>query len=161
MKGQIQQVFIYILTIVIVGMVLLIGYKAIGGIIGKGCDVEKATFQTNLDGYVEKYSDYGSVHKESLNAPCGSKSVCFVDAEQIANQDTEGTEDNSIIKNSVDEGIEENVFLISSDNITEPFGYNKKIQVDAGMVCVDNTNGKFYIWFEGLGKKTNISESSP
>ncbi|MFH1770459.1 MAG: hypothetical protein ABH828_02780 [archaeon] len=154
-KGQLQQVFIYLMTMIIVGLIVLIGYKAIGGLINKGCDVEISTFQKTLESYITKYSSFGSVHKETLNVPCSYKQICFVDTDII------GTNpffypDNTIIESSVKSNIEENIFLVS-DKVTEPFGFMNEIVVEEGVICLNNTNGKFYIRFEGLGRRTAIS----
>lgn len=153
-KGQIQQVFIYLLTIVAVGMVLLIGYRAIGGLMAKGCDVEKATFKSTLESYIDKYADFGSYHLENMKAPCSFAEVCFVSSDEIGTDPFTST--NPIIKDSVESGIEENIFLVKTE-VTEPFGYMEEIEVEDGVVCIENSNGKFKIAFEGLGRKTNIS----
>ena len=49
---------------------MLIGYKSIGGIMKKGCEVEKATFKVDIESFISKYNSYGSVHTESLKTPC-------------------------------------------------------------------------------------------
>lgn len=154
-KGQIQQVFIYLMTMIVVGLIILIGYKAIGGLINKGCDVEVSTFQKNLELYIVKHSSYGSVHKETLNVPCAYSQICFVDSDVIGN--TFNYHDNVIIEDSVETGIEQNIFLIS-DKVTEPFGFMNEIAIETGsIVCIDNINGKFYMRFKGLGRRTVIS----
>lgn len=151
-----QQVFIYLMTMIIVGLIILIGYKAIGGLINKGCDVEISTFQKTLESYIVKHSSFGSIHKETLNVPCSYKQICFVDADIIGN--TFYYPDNVIIKDSVKSDIEQNIFLVS-DKVTEPFGFMNEIVVgtDSGVICINNTNGKFYLRFEGLGRRTIIS----
>ncbi|NQU98090.1 hypothetical protein HQ533_01370 [Candidatus Woesearchaeota archaeon] len=154
-KGQIQQVFIYIVAIVIVGIILLIGYRAISGLTDKACQVEKTTFKSSLESYITKYSSYGSLHRESLNAPCSYANVCFVNTTAIIDEETL-TQGPDVIKNSVKDGIEQNIFLVKS-NFTEPFGFMTEIEVEKKIICINNTNGKFYIKFEGLGKKTIIS----
>ncbi|MBU0471771.1 MAG: hypothetical protein KKF89_05205 [Nanoarchaeota archaeon] len=156
MKGQIQQVFIYILTIVIVGIILLIGYRSIIGLTEKSCQVERTTFETNLESFILKYTSYGSLHKETMSAPCSYSQICFVDAEAISKKETLINAP-KIIGNSVKEGIEQNVFLVKKDFV-EPITFMTEIEVENNFfVCINNTNGKFYIKFEGLGKTTAIS----
>lgn len=152
-KGQIQQVFIYILAIIIVGLILLIGYKAINGMIQKSCDVQKTNFQTDIRVMIDRYNDYGSTHVKEINTPCGYFQVCFVDSEKIGEPITTS---NTIIKNSVHDNVSQNIFMMKAD-ITEPIGYDEKIQVEGGIICINSSSGKFNIKFTGLGKKVRIS----
>ncbi|MBU1201826.1 MAG: hypothetical protein KJ583_02505 [Nanoarchaeota archaeon] len=154
-KGQIHQVFIYILTIIVVGLILLIGYKSFGGIMKKGCDVEKATFKSTLESYISKYSSYGSFHMEPLKAPCAYQQICFVSSEKIGDSGFDSS--NEIIKSSVKESIKNNIFIVK--DVTDAIGFNEKIVVDntGGIVCINNTNGYFRVNFEGLGRNVSIS----
>ncbi|MBU0665813.1 MAG: hypothetical protein ABIC91_01350 [Nanoarchaeota archaeon] len=156
-KAQIQQTFIYILTIILVGIILLIGYKSIGSIMSKGCDVEKTTFKSDIKALVERYNSYGSLNREEMNAPCDYSKVCFVDANEVGVGTFTTT--NKIIKDSVNAGIEQNIFLIKegSPSITEPIGFSEAIKVDSKIICINETNNKFKIQFEGTGKYTKIS----
>jgi|TARA_Y100000310_G_scaffold276363_1_gene293440 hypothetical protein len=154
MRGQIQQVFIYLLTIIVVGLILLIGYKSIGGIMKKGCEVEKATFKVDIESFISKYNSYGSVHTESLKAPCSYAQICFVDKDILDNNNFNSS--NPIIESSVRAGIEENIFLVKKE-VTDAVGFMEEINVDEEIVCINNTGGKFKIRFEGLGKETGIS----
>lgn len=153
-----QQVFIYILTIVVVGLILLLGYKAIGGLIAKGCDVEQTTFKSSLENYISKYSSFGSLHKETIKVPCDYREICFVDAEKIGASFT--YLDNIIIESSVEAGIEQNIFL-EKKGVTDPIGFMKEVEIEdaSGIVCIENRNGNFYITFEGLGRSTKITGS--
>ena len=156
LKGQMQQVFIYIMTIVVIGIILLLGYRAIDGLIAKGCDVEQTTFKSSMENYISKYSSFGSLHKETISVPCDYRQICFVDADKI-NDDTFNT-DNGIIESSVQAGIEQNIFL-EKKGVTDPIGFMKEVDIESvsGIECIENRNGKFYITFEGLGRSTRIT----
>lgn len=151
-----QQVFIYIMTIVVIGIILLLGYKAIGGLIAKGCDVEQTTFKSSLENYISKYSSFGSLHKETISVPCDYRQICFVDVAEIGNTGFSST--NIIIQSSVRAGIEQNIFLEKKD-VTEPIGFMTEVEIESGSKCIENRNGKFYITFEGLGRSTKITGS--
>ncbi|MFH1589469.1 MAG: hypothetical protein ABIB43_02795 [archaeon] len=156
-KGQIQQVFIYIATILIVGLVLIVGYKAIDNMMHQGCDVEKVTFKSNLETFIKDYSSYGSLHKESLKLPCSAQKICFVDTETIGDQNfIFGA--NIIIQNSIRGDIAENIFMILDDR-TEPFGFIEEIAVNEGAVCINATGGRLHLTFTGQGRTTAISGS--
>ncbi len=168
-KAQLQQVFIYIITIIIVGLIFVVGYKAIGGIMEKGCDVEVTNFKSNLKSYITKYNTYGSVQNENMKSPCDYSHICFVDTGRIQDSDPNNkvyapeivgnNQSKIIIGGSANAGIEENVFLIKSQ-VTDPFGFYDEIEVAPPdyVVCFNSTrNGFFNITFEGTGRTTLIS----
>ncbi|PIN78936.1 hypothetical protein COV14_01535, partial [Candidatus Woesearchaeota archaeon CG10_big_fil_rev_8_21_14_0_10_33_12] len=70
-KAQIQgQVFIYILTLIITGMILLYGYNAIKSISERAKQVELVKFKNDLKEDFETISfDYGSVKTMSYHVP--------------------------------------------------------------------------------------------
>ena len=80
MKGQVQHVFIYILTIIVVGLILLLGYKSIGGLMGQGCDVERATFASDLESKIESFSDTAlNAVKEKANDIFAATKLTWID----------------------------------------------------------------------------------
>jgi hypothetical protein len=151
LKGQIQQVFIYILTIIVVGLILLVGYKAIINIMEKSCDVETTKFASSLEESIGRYTDSGSFHTVDLKAPCETLEVCFVDPDT-----TSINSGYAIIDDSVNAGIKQNIFLIKP-GLIEPFGYFPSIDVQSNILCVENTNGFIRMSFEGLGQKTRVT----
>ncbi|MBN1376918.1 hypothetical protein JW949_01140 [Candidatus Woesearchaeota archaeon] len=156
-KAQISQLFIYIFIIVIVGAILMIGYKSINNFISKGCDVEKITFKEQTESLINKYNDYGSYHEERINAPCSFSKVCFVNTSTIGKP---VNYEDLTIKTSVMNGVEKNIFLIG--DYTSAVGYVDLIYVDdeegTGVICFNAQGGNFYIGFEGMGKSTKIVE---
>jgi hypothetical protein len=158
-KAQIQQVFTYILTIILVGFVLLMGYRAIIGLIDKGCEVEKASFKTNIESMISKFNNYGSLNREGLNGPCDFSQVCFIDT-QIIRSNTAININNPLIFQSTGAGVEKNIFLVKH-GLTEPVGFVEQLKVDNSQeyICINNTNGKFEITFRGDGKNTYIEPS--
>lgn len=155
MKGQVQHVFIYLLTIIVVGLILLLGYKSIGGLMGQGCDVERATFASDLESKIESFSDYGDIHKKSLSTPCSFTTLCFANTSAIDENKHILFPNNPIIEDSVWNGIEDNIFLVN-DDVTEPVGFVSQISLSEDVLCIQSRGGKFYLRFEGLGKKTRI-----
>lgn len=79
MKGQIQaQVFVYVMALVLIGMTLLYGYKAISGFRDRGEQVEIINFKNALENDVRSMAtNYGSVHVKEYSIS-GTR-VCFVD----------------------------------------------------------------------------------
>lgn len=80
-KSQIQsQMFIYILTILVVGLMLYFGVKWIGGLIITGNQMEEARFVRSLnDAFDEVRPNYKSGRNRDFLVPSGIDRVCFVD----------------------------------------------------------------------------------
>jgi|SRR3989344_3597973 len=158
MKAQLQgQVFIYILTVVIIGMVLLFGGKAILDFIQKGEEVAFIKFKTDLKSIVDSIGpDYQSIVRETLTIGRDYQQVCFTDSASI-------TSPYPTMNSVVGSGTGENTFLVTTD-VVEKF--------DVGTIQVDNVahqdwdcfpiiNGKVRLQFEGMGDKTKISSWNP
>ena len=80
-KSQIAgQIFVYIMTIIVIGVIVLVGYWAINNTIGKSCQVEQLSFQNLIESMFSKYDTFGSMNKDSLTAPCNYETLCFVSA---------------------------------------------------------------------------------
>ncbi len=78
-KGQVQgQVFIYLLTLIITGMILLFGYNAITDLSKKAEQVEFIQFKNDLKQDFETMSsNYGDADTITYNAPSKVKEICF------------------------------------------------------------------------------------
>jgi len=154
-KAQVQHVFIYILTIVVVGLIFLMGYKVIGNIIEQGCEAEHIKFTSDILRFVEQYDSYESYHTEQMSVPCEYEQLCFVDSSAIYDSVTI-TSEHALIKNSVEDGIKKNIFLIGES--VEPLGFNEKVSLDNETkdMCFNATAGYFNIAFRGDGESTLI-----
>jgi len=149
-KGQIQgQVFIYVLTLIITGMILIYGYNAIKSINENANQVEFANFKTTIKSDFEKMSsDYGSVKTMSYNVPSKLKEVCFY-------QEGEGSlpEDlNPLIKDSISDETGSNVFLVIGDAI-EPMDLSRLEIKNEGynLLCIKISSNILKLRLEGLG----------
>jgi hypothetical protein len=153
-KAQIQQAFVYIIAVVVIGFIVMMGFKYITMFTGKKCDVELYDFETKINQYITKHAALGEYFEESIKAPCQYKSVCFVDARAI--KDTANPKkfsDNTypVIKQGVDRGVQQNIFLISDK--VEPVGYNAGLALadKEFLFCVKRTSGSFRLAFRGQG----------
>lgn len=159
-KAQIAgQIFVYILAALVIGVMVLIGYAAIGKILPKTCQVESISFKSDIESLVERYNTYGSVNKESLTAPCDYEYICFADSREIGKE--EFSCDNKIIENSVKDGSTDNIF-VSTQKKTIPIGHSDLIQLDdpSSCTCIQQKSKNFFITFKGQGASTIISEST-
>jgi hypothetical protein len=175
MKGQTQQVFIYIMVILIVGAVLLFGFKSINDIIKKACEVEEVTFKMQLKDLIEKNTDYGTISQKTINSPCGYEKLCIIDSSVIIHPETYVDNNgpgpiatinpnNQLIVNEVAAGTGNNVFLLKGDEITPLYSLDMIVINDNqgyNYTCLTAKGGEFYLNLEGIGNgMVQISEGS-
>ena len=159
-KGQIAgQIFIYIMAVIIIGGIVLIGYSSISKIFPKVCDTEKITFKSEIESSLEKYTSYGSVNKKIMAAPCDYQTICFVDYQEISNPAGFSCA-NTIINDSVNSKVMENIFVISGVRTTG-ISYSEFISLPNpnNCTCIIVRNNNFYITFAGKGATTEITAS--
>jgi len=161
-KSQIAgQIFIYILTAVVIGIIVLIGYWAINKTVGSGCQVEQLNFKNSIETLADKYDTYGSLNKDTLSAPCGYEKICFVDNSMVSSKTPPALCTNSVIKDSVKSGTQKNIFIISKKD-TVPVGFSDKVALDdtTNCTCISSRNNNFYLTFKGKGDRTVISATT-
>ena len=158
-KGQlIGQIFIYIIAIILVAFILGYGYKAVVSFRQKSEQVSYIKFKTELQNAVETItSDFGSVKVIDLSVPRNFERVCLV--KSYPSLPTLSGTNNPIIEDSVNSGVERNVFLV--ENIAKDSFYVGKIDVSPDLYCVDIVSGIVRLRLEGKGDHTLISNASP
>ncbi len=135
------------MVVLIVGAVLLLGYKSINDIMNKSCSVEEATFKNDFNQLLERNSGYGDLYRTPVSVPCGADAICFVN-KTISNT---AKITNPLIKQAYEAGSTDNIFLIKGANV-EPFINRDNLEIKEEFFCVNNTAGKFYLVLEGIGK---------
>ena len=162
-KAQISQVFTYVIIILVVGLIVIFGYKGIQSIMSTNCEQQRISFETNLFGYIEEYVDKGSVHEESLRAPCDARMICFLDSNYCPRAGSErptlSLADNlngdNVVKSNAD-NCTANIFVKS--DFTKPLAYSKKVSLEGdAFQCFRAKDGRFDLLFKGLGRKTLIT----
>lgn len=160
MKAQVSsQVFVYIFAVIIVSITLLIGYKLIGSMTKGAYQKTIDTFKIDLSSAIESRSmEYGSVEKLKLNLPSEYATVCFVNSDFSTVGEIDA-EKHPMIKDSVDSGTKQNVFLLKSSSIESFFVERLEVEDVTGLLCIDNING-VRIRVEGMGNRAKISEDT-
>jgi len=156
-KSQIGQVFIYLISTLIIMLVLYFGYNAIKNIGKKQQEISFVTFKNRLtDMITYTSSDYGTVRVENFDVPAGFTEVCIVDPSLIVTKDSSKISDNyPIIKDSVADGAMANVFLLPAGS---PFYIEKVfIETDSKYICFPVVQGKVKIRIEGMGDRAKLS----
>jgi len=171
-RGQFQHVFTFIMLIIIAGIVLLLGYKFINGLLSQSCDVERLKFANNLEHDLKGYADYGSYHEPALPAPCHAEQLCFISKDAFKDDNGDGIYDdtsetypaNSVIEAELkypSQPAPNNIFLVF-DKSTEPLQFfaEKVVVEDKDVLCVNATSGKFRVGFTGRGRTVIVSDKS-
>ncbi|MBI2134989.1 hypothetical protein HYU09_03285 [Candidatus Woesearchaeota archaeon] len=155
MKGQmIGQVFIYIITLVLVSFLLFYGYRAISTFKEKADQVSFIQLKNDMQNTIEALSlDFRSVKVKQFTVPENINTVCLV--RSFPEMPSLSETGYPIIEDSVNSGINLNVFLIGN-NVEESF-YAGKISLADGILCVPVISGRIELRMEGMGDHTSIS----
>ncbi len=159
-KGELQRVFIYVLSLVVISLVFVYGYKAIFGFSKQADDVAMLKFSEDLKSHITSIaSDYGSVREYIYSMPSGVDEVCFTDPNTYKTPtviDQYGSDD-SVIKAAISSGIPEHVFLRKSKQTEEKLDVGELDLFNcAHFVCVPVKAGKITLRLEGLGNKAKL-----
>lgn len=153
-RGQLSsETFVYAMTIVIVGVILVMGYKYISSskkIIDKG---ELLQFQNKLVFDINSVGkDFGRLKKVSYSIPRNLEEVCFVDlSKKNEILSSKIISFYPTIKDSIQSGLNKNIFYIGAADLhslhVESLGMNHY----PFMNCFHQKNGKIGMGIEGLG----------
>jgi hypothetical protein len=175
-RGQFQHVFTFLMLMIIAGIVLLLGYRFLTGILGDACEVEHVAFSEKIQDALTDYASYGSFHTPALAAPCNAQMICFIDArnfkldEGVYIQNTDIAYDPAptiTYRRTIDEEVRNpsfptphNIFLIQEDDTARYLDiFAEKVFLDdpTQPLCVEARSGKFRLGFEGRGRTVLIS----
>lgn len=154
MKSQVNQIFIYIIAIVIFGLILLYGYKEIRNLTTKSKTVSYIQFKTQLENKIESSKSYGDIKIPTFNIPYGVDEVCIINTEQDPNSTFQSNY--PIIADSWPDK-NNNLFLLPIIEQNEPLMLDD-IVLESNYLCIRPFQGKIKLKMEGLGNKVEISE---
>ena len=149
-KAQATRMLVMVMTVVIVGLVLVFGYRAITSITVSG---EKATlikFKNEFINAVDQGSSYGRVAIQDFSVGGEYKRMCLAGIGA-----SPGAFTNALVKDALASGTSNNAFLLT-DSTIEPFEV-KKMEIEGGGQCFSIDSGKVKLRFEGKGDRTKIS----
>lgn len=154
-KSQLySQIFIYVLTIILISFILVYGYNAVQNFKTRAEQVSCLKFKNDLQNSVESViSDFGTVKRKDLQLCAGYSQVCFV--ETFENLKLPANID-PIIKDSILSNTGKNVFLI--ENIAKESFYAGNISVEPDVLCINAVNGKISLKLEGKGNHVALAQ---
>ncbi|SRR3989338_2660516 len=156
------EIFIYILTIVIVGIIFLFGYQSIRELMKRTDDVEAIQFQKRLESAVKSVSpEYGTVKRLSLPLSDDFNEVCVLRNDESITTDPfagyplirDAYTANSIA--GVYKG--DNFFLLDQQKrIIEAYKVGIT-EVQEGLKCFPVDDGGVFMTLQGTGDSVKIS----
>lgn len=166
-KAQAEnQVFIYLLTIIIIGLMFYFGIRWIMTLNHKTNEIAVVQLKVDLEkAFDEIRPSYLSSRYEEFNVPDGIKKICFVDQDnrergRVKSKaplcDKTKADYDYMICNAWDGSKDENVFF--EPTINSPV-YLGKISIGVnGYLCKEVQNGKIGMKLTGLGDMVSISD---
>jgi hypothetical protein len=156
-KSQIQsQIFVYILSMVVIALVLLYGYNAIKGFKERQEQITLVELENQLKSLINSASPkYGSIEKGDIALPSEYNTICFVDNGELGSSDDCGLPepDAAIVRDAIQSSTA-NIFLIPGGSKNFRIG---NIKVEGGCVCIPKTGSNAVFRVEGLGNGVRIS----
>ena len=147
-KSQLySQIFIYVLTIILISFILAYGYNAVQNFKKRAEQVSCLKFKNDLVNAVESISsDFGSVKRKELQLCGGYTQACFIETFESPNLPSNI---DPIIRDSMLSNTGRNVFLV--EKIAKESFYAGKISVEPDVLCIKSTNSKISLRLEGKG----------
>ena len=153
-RGQISSTaLVFLLTVIIVAFLSVYGYTQIVKIRDAERKTDYIVFETGLASIVETSTDYGNVVVEEFVIPAGYKELCFVDLSNVNPINIP----NKIIRNSVDDGVKKNVFLIAENNFESSYVEGFQLSHPPFYSCIQPKARQVKLMLEGLGDSVVIN----
>lgn len=155
-RGQLNNVFIYIFALVVIGLIFILGYNYISTTRENIVKTDLILLKNKLISDIKAISsDYGSSKRVSYSLP-ESTQLCLFDLnkkdEILGNLPADF---NLLIKDSIQSSVEKNVFIIS-DAVFESY-YVGDIEINEPYFnCFKPIAGKVSFIIEGAGNKALI-----
>lgn len=144
------------MVILVVGGVLLFGYKSINKLMNQSCDVDETTFQSQLRQMLESNNGYGDKSTKPVKVPCGYEQLCFVNSSLDGVNKAQMLPKYPSINQEVTAGTGNNVFLIKGKETKALYGldyiYVPGNSSSTGFLCISATGDNFNLVLEGIGK---------
>ncbi len=130
-KAQvIGQVFIYIVTALIIGLVLLFGVQAIMKLTNTTNDVRVATFQKDFPDRLKADFDYGALDTKPITIPGDFSEICFIElGAGISCGKQSIIPPHPVIEDSWQSCVQQNIFLIGSSKMKSMYVGGLKVSV--------------------------------
>jgi hypothetical protein len=152
------QILVYVLTVVIMGAILLFGYRSIMDFKSRTDKISMVDFQKKLESSINTITpDFGTMRRKTFLLSTEFKEVCFVTNYGTPVFDADEFAGYPIIEDSVESQTGNNIFLITVDGeISESFGLGE-IRTPGDFNCVPIVDARLSVSIEGKGDHVVIS----
>lgn len=159
-RGQINNAFTILITLLIVGTIALLAVRFIQGIMEDKCTSDMVILENTIQDAIRKGNNYGSVERKRIATACKIQTLCLVDAKAI-NSDSFFA-DQQLLEQSVVDGVETNIFSFSTDGTMQDHGYVEQLELQDPIrpLCIRNKGGYFTLQLEGKARTTLVTEVS-
>jgi hypothetical protein len=163
-KAQAQQVFIYLLTIIIIGLMFFFGIKWMGKLWEQHDKINVVQLKVDMETAFNKIrTNYGSQQMHEFRIPGDITKVCFIDQSQYLGKSSKGlcsagSPDYEPIMCDLWDGIgDENVLFSPAELIESPI-YVKDVRIGGdGYICYKVSNNRIKVRLTGLGDSVKVS----
>jgi hypothetical protein len=166
-RGQATQVFFYVIMVLIVGLVLLLGYKGIGALLETGEETGLIEFRNDIQSAVKKGASYGRISTFDFNTGSDYEQMCFIDRDALKKSGLNIDDAPPLVADAVktsreseDEQDDNNVFLLRGDEIqpilTDPLEMDDAVTGDTSFKCFELSSGRISMKFRGRGDATIV-----
>ncbi len=159
-KAQIYgQVFIYVLTLILISFILAYGYKSIQNLKSRAEQLSCLKFEKDLQNSIESIlSDFGTVKRKGMQLCSSYGQICFVESIRPFNRRVPTSNVlpvDPIIMDSIQSNTGKNAFLLAG-TAKESF-YAGNISMDFDVLCIDSSKS---LRLEGKGNYVALSQWS-
>lgn len=148
-KSQVQQVFIYLMVILVVGALLLVGYRSIINILDRGEEVELVRLKSDLLRDLSRTTSHGSVRDVEYRSNYIS-SVCFANNDEGQAHDSAATD---IIGTELSLDDHNNIFLFDDNILIDALRFDN-LYAGQNITCAESSVGS--ISFVMLGHRGEV-----
>lgn len=158
-RGQLSsETFVYALTVVLVGIIVVMGYGYISSSKNTASRGSVLQLQTNLVSDIKSVgNDYGASKRNSYGAPAGLDDLCFAD---LSKKDeilsSVFITYYPLIMDSIRSGSNKNMFLIGHSLQSSFFVEDLRINHYPYIYCIAAHEGKINLDIKGLGGQTAL-----
>lgn len=153
-KAMAQQVFLYILTLIILATIFIFGFKAVNNLRGKSEQAELVAFSKEIKDDVSSMLRSLDEGRRSYSVPAAK--ICFLDMGYTGDKGGSGlcTNGDPVLCEIWKSGADKNVYL---DNEKLPSFRLDDITIEQGFLCKELEQGRLELNMKGTGDKVVIS----
>ena len=150
-KAQVNQIFIFILILIVISFTIVFGYRAIKNLTKQSDETLIIMFENGLKKDIKSNMAYGFENLIETELSLKYERICFVN---LSYDENLVPDEYVLIKSSVRSGVKDNVFI--GNNLERTFEI-EHLEVTDGFFCIDNTAGFIKLHVKGLGDRAIIT----